>query len=227
MSKQNLVILGAGGHAREVLDVIDAINAVKPSFEILGFIVDPDFQKPGTLINEVPVLGYFDWLEKKQDRVKAVLWDRIFCPRFRVVQKALQAGIEFVNLIHPDALLTRWVTLGSGVMITAGCILTNQITIGNHVHLNRQANISHDNRLEDFVTVSPGVNLSGNVTLKQGSFIGTGASIIEGKTVGAWSRVGAGAAVIEDIPDNVTAVGVPAKVVETRPAGWHQKEKKG
>jgi len=89
------------------------------------------------------------------------------------------------------------------------------------VHLNRRANISHDNLLEDFVTVSPGVNLSGNVTLKQGSFIGTGASIIESKTVGAWSRIGAGAAVIEDIPDNVTAVGVPAKISETRSSGWH------
>ena len=223
MSKQKLVILGAGGHAREVLDVIDAVNAEKPSFEILGFIVEPGFQKPGTLINDVPVLGYFDSLEQKRDQFKAVCGVGFSAPRYRVVQKALQSGIEFVNLIHPDALLTRWVTLGSGVIITAGCILTNQITIGDHVHLNRQANISHDNLLEDFVTVSPGVNLSGNVTLKQGSFIGTGANIIEGKTVGAWSRVGAGAAVIEDIPDNVTAVGVPAEVVETRLDGWHQK----
>jgi serine acetyltransferase len=89
------------------------------------------------------------------------------------------------------------------------------------VHLNRHCNVSHDNVLEDFVTVSPGANLSGNVTLKQGSFIGTGASIIEGKTVGAWAKIGAGSAVIEDIPDNATAVGVPATVVKTRPAGWH------
>jgi serine acetyltransferase len=90
------------------------------------------------------------------------------------------------------------------------------------VHINRMSNVGHDNLLEDFVTVSPGSNLSGNVTLKEGSFIGTGASIIEGKTVGAWARVGAGAAVVEDIPDNTTAVGVPAKVVSTRPADWYK-----
>ncbi|MEN8241872.1 MAG: acetyltransferase [Chloroflexota bacterium] len=221
MSKQKIVILGAGGHAREVLDVVEAINAEKPSLQMLGFIVEPGYQKPGTWINDLPVLGHFDWLEENQYQVKVVCGVGFSAPRYRVVQKAEQLGVEFVNLIHPTALLTRWVTLGSGVIITAGCILTNQITIGNHVHLNRRSNISHDNLLEDFVTVSPGANLSGNVTLKQGSFIGTGASIIEGKTVGAWSRIGAGAAVIEDIPDNVTAVGVPAEVVETRPAGWH------
>jgi sugar O-acyltransferase (sialic acid O-acetyltransferase NeuD family) len=223
MSKQQIVILGAGGHAREVLDVIDAINADKPSFEMLGFIVEPGYQQVGEMINDTPVLGHFDWLEENQDQIKVVCGVGFSAPRYRIVQKAEQAGVEFVNLIHPTALLTRWVTLGSGVLITAGCILTNQITIGNHVHLNRQANLSHDNLLEDFVTVSPGVNVSGNVTLKQGSFIGTGASIIEGKTVGAWSRVGAGAAVIEDLPDNVTAVGVPAKVVETRSPGWQLK----
>ena len=222
MEKQKIVIIGAGGHAREVLDVIDAINQDTPRFEILGFIVEPGYQQPGTVINDAPVLGHFDWLEENRGEVKAVCGVGFSAPRYRVVQIIEQIGVEFVNLVHPQALLTRWVTMGAGVIITAGCILTNQIKIGNHVHINRMSNIGHDNLLEDFVTVSPGTNLSGNVTLRQGSFIGTGASIIEGKTVGAWARVGAGAAVIEDIPDNTTAVGVPAKVVATRPAGWYK-----
>jgi sugar O-acyltransferase (sialic acid O-acetyltransferase NeuD family) len=221
MDKQQIVILGAGGHAREVLDVIDAINQEKPQFEMLGFVVEPGYQQPGRLINDKAVLGHFDWLEEHKHEVKAVCGVGFSAPRYRVVQKAETIGVEFANLIHPTALLTRWVTLGRGVIITAGCILTNQITIGDHVHINRMSNIGHDNLLEDFVTVSPGVNLSGNVTLRQGCFIGTGASIIEGQTVGPWARVGAGAAVITDIPENSTAVGVPAEVVDTRPPGWH------
>jgi sugar O-acyltransferase (sialic acid O-acetyltransferase NeuD family) len=222
METQKVVIIGAGGHAREVLDVIKAINQEAPRFEMLGFIVEPGYEQPGMVLNDAPVLGYFDWLEENQGEVKAVCGVGFPAPRYRVVQKAEQIGVEFVNLVHPQALLTRWVTMGAGVIITAGCILTNQIRIGNHVHINRMCNIGHDNLLEDFVTVSPGSNLSGNVTLREGSFIGTGASIIEGKTVGAWARVGAGAAVIEDVPDNTTAVGVPAKVVSTRPAGWYK-----
>jgi sugar O-acyltransferase (sialic acid O-acetyltransferase NeuD family) len=221
MEKQPIVILGAGGHAREVLDVIDAINREKPQFDMLGFIVDPGYEQPGTLINDRPVLGHLDWLEEHKHEVKAICGVGFSAPRYRVVQKVEMLGVQFANLIHPNALLTRWVSLGSGVIITAGCILTNQISIGDHVHINRMSNIGHDNTLEDYVTVSPGVNLSGNVTLSQGCFIGTGASIIEGKTVGAWARIGAGAAVIADIPENSTAVGVPAEVVDTRPAGWH------
>ena len=221
MEKQKVVIIGAGGHAREVLDVIEAINQETPRFEMMGFIVEPGYQSPGTVINDAPVLGHLDWLEKNRHEVKVVCGVGFPAPRYRVIQKVNQIGVEFVNLIHPNTLLTRWVTLGTGVIITAGCILTNQIKIGNHVHLNRHCNVSHDNLLEDFVTVSPGANLSGNVTLKQGCFIGTGASIIEGKTVGAWARVGASSAVIDDIPDNTTAVGVPADAVKTRPAGWH------
>ena len=221
MNPQPIVILGAGGHAREVLDLVEAINQQKPQFDTLGFIVEPGYEQPGTIINEKPVLGHFDWLEGRTDEVRAVCGVGFSAPRFRIVQKAEAIGVEFVNLVHPRASLTRWMTMGRGVIITAGCILTNQIKIGDHVHINRMSNVGHDNTLEDFVTVSPGVNLSGNVTLRQGCFIGTGASIIEGKTVGAWARVGAGAAVIDDLPDNTTAVGVPAEVVATRPAGWH------
>ena len=89
------------------------------------------------------------------------------------------------------------------------------------MHLNLDSTVGHDAVIEDYVTVSPGVHVSGNVTLKEGSFIGTGANLIEGKTVGAWSVVGAGSAVISDIAPNVTAVGIPAKAVKTRPDGWH------
>lgn len=221
MEKQKIVIVGAGGHAREVLDLVEAINQEVRRFEILGFVVEPGYEQPGTMINEMPVLGHFDWLEARKHEVKAVCGVGFSAPRFRVVQKLEALEVEFVNLVHPRAILTRWVTMGYGVIVAAGCILTNQVRIGNHAHINRMSNVGHDNVLEDFVTVSPGVNLSGNVTLKQGAFIGTGASIIEGQTVGAWSRIGAGAAVIHDIPENTTAVGVPAEVVATRPAGWH------
>ncbi|MGD2027731.1 MAG: acetyltransferase [Anaerolineales bacterium] len=224
MSLQKVVIIGTGGFGREVLDVIEAVNQVQPTYQMLGFITEPGYQQPGDQINEAPVLGYYNWLEANRHAVKAICGVGAPAVRRRLVRKAEAAGAAFFSLVHPRAILTRWVTLGSGTIITAGCILTNNIRLGNHVHLNLDCTVGHDAVLEDFVTVSPGVHISGNVTLQQGSFIGTGANLIEGKTVGEWSVVGAGSVVVNDIPPNATAVGTPAKEIKTRPPGWHLQE---
>ena len=214
MSLQKVVIIGTGGFGREVLDVIEAVNQVSPTYEILGFITEPGYQQPGDLINEAPVLGYFDWLEANRGEVHAICSVGAPPTRKRLIEKAEEIGVQFFSVVHPRAIMTRWVTLGSGSIITAGCILTNNITLGRHVHLNLDCTVGHDAVLEDYVTVSPGVHISGNVTLKTGSFIGTGANLIEGKTVGEWSVIGAGSVVIRDIPPHVTAVGIPARTVK-------------
>ncbi|MBN2043754.1 MAG: acetyltransferase [Anaerolineales bacterium] len=215
MTLQKVVIIGAGGFGREVLDVLEAANQVSPTFEIIGFISDPEYQLPGTLINNQPVLGGFDWLAAHKAEAKAICGVGSPAARQNMIQQAAKLGVEFFSVIHPRAITTRWMTLGEGSIITAGCILTNNITIGNHVHLNLDCTVGHDAVLEDFVTVSPGVHISGNVTLKRGSFIGTGANIIEGKTIGEGSVIGAGSVVVKDIPDHVTAVGIPAKPIKT------------
>ena len=214
MSVQKVVIIGTGGFGREVLDVLEAVNQISPTYEITGFITEPGYHQPGDFLNDTPVLGYYDWLETHRQEVKAICGVGYPPTRKRLIEKAESIGVEFFSVIHPRALLTRWVTVGAGTIITAGCILTNQITLGDHVHVNLDCTIGHDAILEDFVTVSPGVHISGNVTLKTGSFIGTGANLIEGKMVGEWSVVGAGSVVVKDIPPNVTAVGSPAKPIK-------------
>ena len=221
MKIEKVVIIGTGGFGREVLDVLEAVNQVETRYEILGFITEPGFQKPGELINDKPVLGYYDWLEQNKDQVKAICGVGAPATRLRLIRQAEQMGVQFFSVIHPRAMLTRWVKLGTGSIITAGCILTNNITIGEHVHLNLDCTVGHDVVIEDCVTVSPGVHISGNVRLEEGSFIGTGANLIEGKTVGRWAVVGAGSVVVKDVPANSTAVGIPAAVIKTRQPGWH------
>jgi len=221
MKIEKVVIIGTGGFGREVLDVLEAVNQVETRYEILGFITEPGFQKPGELINDKPVLGYYDWLEQNKDQVKAICGVGAPATRLRLIRQAEQLGVQFFSVIHPRAMLTRWVKLGTGSIITAGCILTNNITIGEHVHLNLDCTVGHDVVIEDCVTVSPGVHISGNVRLEEGSFIGTGANLIESKIVGRWAVVGAGSVVVKDVPDNSTAVGIPAAVIKTRQPGWH------
>ena len=77
--------------------------------------------------------------------------------------------------------------------------------------------------MDNFCNINPGAHLAGNVTVGEGCYIGMGANIIQGISIGPWSIIGAGAVVVRDIPANVTAVGVPAKVIKTREEGWHER----
>jgi len=208
------VILGAGGFAREVLDILLAQNAVSKQYGILGFIDENPAMK-GRILNGYPVLGGFDWFASKdQGAIHAACGIGSPLQRKKVVTKAEDMGLQFCNVIHPTAVLTPFVSLGVGVVITAGTILTNQILVGSHVHINLDVTIGHDCVIEDFCTIAPGVHISGNVKLGTGVSVGTGAVVVQGVSIGSWSIIGAGAVVIKDIPERVTAVGVPARVVK-------------
>ena len=211
---QNIVILGAGGFGREVLDIIIAQNKVSERWKILGF-VDEDPELKGKVLNGYPVLGSFDWFSKidlKEIMVVCAIGDNI--SKKKVVEKAKGLGLTFANVVHPSVIMTEFVTLGEGVIICAGCILTNQITIGNHVIINLDVTIGHDSIIEDFCTLSPGVHISGRNKIGEGANVGTGAVTIQGIVIGRWSIIGAGAVVAQDIPDKVVAVGVPAKPIK-------------
>jgi len=107
------------------------------------------------------------------------------------------------------------VNVGAGSMICAGNILTVNITIGKHVILNLDCTVGHDSVIEDYVTISPGCHLSGGTAIRRGAFLGTGVVTIENHEIGAYSKIGAGAVVINDIPEKVTAIGIPAKPKST------------
>lgn len=219
---QKTVIIGAGGFAREVLDIFMARNVISPQYEIFGFI-DENPDHWGMVLNGYPVVGGFDWFETcDKSEIEVICSVGNPAVRRKLVRKALALDLRFCNIIHPTAVLTPFVELGQGVVITAGCVFTNQIKIDNHVHVNLDCTVGHDCVIEDFCTIAPGVHISGNVYLKSGSDIGTGAAIIQGVTIGEWSIVGAGAVVTKDIPPNTTAVGVPAKVIKEREPGWHE-----
>jgi len=219
-----VILIGAGGFAREVLDITAAFDPRELPYDVQGYVVDPQYGTPGTMINDKPILGDMDWLAKHADDYSVICCIGAPQNRRKLVIRAKKFGCKFCSIIHPSALLTRWVSIGEGVVITAGCIVTNQIRIGNHVHLNLDCTIGHDSVLEDFVTLAPGVHVSGHVTLREGCYIGTGANIIENITVGAWSIIGAGSTIVDNVPPNTTVVGVPGRVIKTRKVGWHSDE---
>ncbi|TCJ30207.1 acetyltransferase [Nocardioides jejuensis] len=207
---KRLVIIGAGGHGREALDIVQAINAVEPTYDFLGFLDDGRTAGETAAPHDAPILGGVDLLRS----LDAAYVAAIGAPAVRRRIVAQLDGIEAASLIHPEASIGSHVTYGPGLIMAAGARLTHAIELGSHVHLNVDSSISHDCRVGSFVTITPGARLSGGVVIGDGVWFGINACAIQGVRIGADTTVGAGAAVISDLPAGCTAVGVPAHPVE-------------
>ena len=216
-----LVVWGSGGHARELRELVDDVNAARPAYELLGFL-DDDADRHGREVDGLPVLGGIEWLRRLDRSACAVIGVGSPASRRRVALALEGAGIRSPVLVHPTAQVSRRAVLGEGCVVTALAQLSTSATLGRHVHLNLGASVSHDCRIDDFGTLAPGVRLSGAVVLGEGCDVGVGAVVLPGVAVGAWSVVGAGAVVTRGLEGDCTAVGVPARVVRRRPAGWHR-----
>jgi len=209
-----LVILGAGGFAREVAWLVSDINdASLEEWKIIGFVEHTN-ERVGEFLNGIPIIDMTTVVKQHCDTyaVAAIGDPRI---RERAVREAKDDGLRFATLIHPEVRLDRnTVEVGSGSIICAGNILTTNIVIGKHVIINLHCTLGHDTLIEDLVTISPGCHLSGHTTIHRGAYVGTGAVTIEGRTIGEYSIIGAGAGIIKDVADYATAVGLPAKEIK-------------
>ena len=212
--KKDLIIYGAGGFGREVAWLVERINKISPTWNILGFI-DGDESIQGTTINGYPVLGRDDNVRDYPDAyyVIAVGASRT---REKIVKsmKAINSEFKYATLIDPNAEISELVTIGEGSIICAHTLITVNISIGSHVIVNLDCTIGHDAVLKDYVTLYPSVNISGCTHIGYASELGTGMQIIQGIRIGNYSIVGAGAVVVKDIPENCTAVGSPAKPIK-------------
>lgn len=216
----DVVIFGAGGHGRELADVLEARSDADGSVRLLGFI-DDDPTTHGRRLGDKAVLGGQEWLAAHPG-VGVVCGVGSPAVRRAVVERLSSFDVHFPCVVHPAAVCTRFVRLGPGTVVTAGCVLTNEIELMAHVHLNRMSTVGHDVSIGAYAHVAPGCVISGNVRIGEGVDVGAGATVIQNLEIGAWSIVGAGATVVNSLPPNVTAVGVPARVIQTRPPGWHE-----
>jgi sugar O-acyltransferase (sialic acid O-acetyltransferase NeuD family) len=220
MKVQEILVYGAGGFAREVKDVLDAMADAGNQVRCVGFLDDSE-RNHGALLNEAPVVGGGEKVAEWKEKAEFLVGIGNPAIKRKIVEKISHLGGKFAGGFHPNAISTRFVEIGEGTIITAGVIITNRIVIGKHVILNLGVTVGHDCMLDDYVTVSPGVYISGNVTIGEGTDIGRGAAVIQSIRIGRWSIIGAGSVVTKDIPDNCTAVGAPARVIKTREEGWH------
>jgi acetyltransferase EpsM len=203
--RNGVLILGAGGHGKVVADTL-----ISQGIPVQGFLDDAP-NTWGKYVIGIPVLGAVDqWPEYQPDGL--VLGIGANATRQMIVNRLGRAGEElFRNAFHSHAIISSHASLGYDVVVIAGAVINASTIIGNHVIVNTCSSIDHDCVIGDYAHIAPGCHLAGGVSIGEGAMIGAGAVVIPGCTVGKWAVIGAGAVVVRNIPDHVTAKGVPAR----------------
>jgi sugar O-acyltransferase (sialic acid O-acetyltransferase NeuD family) len=219
---ERVVIIGAGAHGREVLAILRQQAQTQSDLLPLGYL-DEDSNLKGQTLDGLAILGAWDWFDSVDRREVAVICASGFSEvRKHMTDRANAIGLRFVKAISPAANVSQSAVIGDGVVIYPNGMAARGTVLGDHSIINMGAIVSHDTKLGSYATLNPGVNLAGDISIGEGCYLGIGCSVIQGINIGPWTTVGAGAAVISDLPANVTAVGVPARVIKTREKGWHE-----
>ncbi|MBO0991445.1 acetyltransferase [Bacillus sp. SD088] len=210
---KKLFIIGSGGFSKQVLEIIEEINEDSNEYELVG-LIDDNIDKVGHNLLGYEVVGTTDYLREysKKHKVYGVVAIADADIRRQIVRKLKL--VEWVNLIHPQAIVSKYINLGVGNVICAGVVINPDCYIGNHCHINIGTTLGHDITIMDFVTVMPGANISGNVLLKSFSTVGTGSIIIQGLIIEEHVFLAAGSTVIKNSLKNSLYAGVPAKKVK-------------
>lgn len=199
---KNLIIIGAGGHGRVVLDVAQNIGR----YEKISFI--DDWVKKECL--GIPVVG------KTSDVDKYLADSDIFVAignaevRKEISEKLLAKGASMPILIHPSAVVSNSVSIGVGSVVMAGAVINSCAKLGKGVIVNTCASVDHESTVGDYSHVSVGARVAGSVKVGSCVFMGAGAVIINNKSVAGNIVIGAGAVVVNNLTEKGTYVGVPA-----------------
>ena len=189
---KQVIIIGAGGHARVIADIVR-----RAGDNLLGFLDD-----------NVPALG------KVKDYVNYPEAHFIIGIGNAAVRRRIAgelAGVNWYTAIHPTAVIAENVRIGPGSAVMAGAVVNPGAVIGEHCIVNTGSIVEHDNQIENYVHISVGAKLAGTVTIGENTWVGIGAVVSNNLTVCGDCMIGAGAVVVRNITESGTYVGVPAR----------------
>lgn len=200
---KDVIIIGAGGHARVIADIV-----LSAGDRVFGFLDDrADGEVAG-----ISILGKTgDWINYRDAEFIIGIGDV-------GVRDAISAGMheaKWYTAIHPSAVISRLgVHIGKGTAVMANAVINPGAVIGKHCIVNTSAVVEHDCVIDDFAHISVGAKLAGNVRIGSGSWIGIGTAVSNNLNICGGCMIGAGAAVVRNITEQGTYVGVPARKIK-------------
>ena len=206
-----LAIYGAGGLGREILELAYAINKKSKRWEEIVFIDD---QLSNQTINGIKVYSYQEIVTIFPAKIEATIGVGEPAVREKLFKKLEKDNIPIATLIHPNTYIPESTKIGYGVTIQDCCFISCNVTIEDFVFIQPNVNVGHDDLLKKGCIVSGLVNLSGHVTIGQNTYIGISTAIKQGITIGDYCIVGMCSGVYHDIPDEMIAIGNPARPIK-------------
>ncbi len=208
MNNQQLLIIGAGGHAKVVADCAQLMQ----QFSAIALLDDryPDH----TQLLEFPIIGPISELTQLSahySHVAVALGDNR--KRVQLLQECQKLGFKLPILVHPSAVVSPYAQIEAGTVVFATAVVHAEAKVGFGNIINTGAVVEHDVCLGEGVHLAPQVGLAGGASVGDLSWIGIGASVLGSVQIGCEVTVGAGSVVTQDIPDKATVVGVPAKAI--------------
>lgn len=195
-----LYLYGSGGHAKVIIDILEECK-----IPIAG-IFDQDLSRS---VFNYQVIAFPSNFNVQEDFLIVAIGNNII--RKSIVEAT---KVRYASAIHPKSIISKYATVREGTVVMGGALINADTSIGSHCIINSAASVDHDCTIHNFVHISPKATLCGGVTVEESAHIGTGAIVIPNKKIGVNSIVGAGSVVINDVPDNVTVVGNPAKIIK-------------
>jgi len=208
-------MLGGGGFAGEVLETIDVINKnTEEAISPIGYVYDGADKDKGKFIHGLPVLGELSYLKNvdfNEVRLVAAVGRSVW--RRKIVEEAKKLGAKFTSVIHPTVTISKWSKIGEGAIMQRFCIVMPDVIIGNYFVSNGFVGIGHDAVIGDYVHMNPHVVISGGTVIGNDVFIGLRATLLTSR-IGDGAVIGACALITKDVPPNMMAMGMPAKLYE-------------
>ncbi|GIW00309.1 acetyltransferase [Roseiflexus sp.] len=206
---KRVLIIGAGGHAQVVADILLRMHEMGADLTPIGFL-DDNPHLFGEWRLGLPILGPLAAIDAvDHDCVVIGIGDNR--TRRAIYERLTACGEQFTVACHPTAIVARDAVIGAGTVIAARAVVNAGAHIGMNVILNSGCIIEHHNRIGAHAHIAPGATLGGAVTVSEGALVGIGATVLPQRAVGAWSVVGGGAVVTSAVDDNQVVSGVPAR----------------
>ena len=223
MSQTDLLIVGAGGFARETAEAVHALNRTRPTWRLRGYL-DDNPALHGATLGGLPILGGAELVHEHADAAVLICTGRPgdYLSRRRIAARLGLPEERYATIVHPTASVGDSCRIGRGSVLLAHVAVTADVVVGRFVAVMPQAVLTHDVRIDDWASLAAAVRVGGACHIEEEVYLGSGACLRENITVGRRAMVGLGSVVVDDVPAGRLWYGSPARDRGRAPVPEHR-----